>query len=102
MLSRMALERLADAHPELAFTPSPEARRSFGLGEHVPALFDTFIDETGAYLSEDYAFCRRVRAAGMQVWLAPWIELAHIGNMTFTGSIPEIARLAATLSNAET
>ena len=102
MISRAAIEQLAAAHPELAFTPSPEARRSFGLGERVPALFDTFIDETGAYLSEDYAFCRRVRAAGMQVWLVPWIELAHVGNMAFTGSIPEIARLAATLSNAET
>jgi GT2 family glycosyltransferase len=68
----------------------------------VVALFDTAIDSSGAYLSEDYAFCRRVRAAGMQVWLVPWIELAHVGNMAFTGSIPEIARLAATLPNAET
>ena len=102
MVSRAALEQLGAAHPELAFTPSPEARRAFGLGERVVALFDTAIDQTGAYLSEDYAFCRRVRAAGLQVWLVPWIELAHVGNMAFTGSIPEIARLAATLSNAET
>lgn len=102
MVSRGALERLTAAHPELAFTPPPEAQRAFGLGERVVALFDTMIDPAGAYLSEDYAFCRRVRAAGMQVWLVPSIELAHVGNMTFTASIPEIARFAATLSNAET
>jgi hypothetical protein len=101
MVSRAALEQLGAAHPELAFTPTPDARRAFGLGEKVVALFDTLIDETGAYLSEDYAFCRRVRAAGMEVWLVPWIELAHVGNMAFTGSIPEIARFAACLSNAE-
>lgn len=102
MVSRTAIERLCDAYPELAFSPTPDARRAFGLGERVSALFDTFVDNEGAYLSEDYAFCRRVRAAGMTVWLVPWIELAHVGNMTFTGSIPEIARFAATLSNAET
>jgi hypothetical protein len=102
MISRGTLERLGEAHPELGFTPTPDAREAFGLGERVTALFDTTIDEAGAYLSEDYAFCRRVRAAGISVWLCPWIELAHVGNMTFSGSIPEIARLAATLSNAET
>lgn len=102
LVSRGALERLGAAHPELAFTPAPDARRAFNLGAQVTALFDTAIDEAGAYLSEDYAFCRRARAAGLQVWLVPWIELGHVGNMTFTGSIPEIARFAATLSNAET
>lgn len=102
MLSRTALEELADANPDLAFTPSPDARRTFGLGERVSALFDTFVDETGAYLSEDYAFCRRARAAGIPVWLVPWIELVHVGNMPFAGSVTEIARFAASLSNAET
>ena len=102
MVSRTAIAQLTATHPDLSFTPSPEARRAFGLGERVHALFDTFIDQNGDYLSEDHAFCRRVRAAGLQVWLVPWIELAHVGNMTFSGSIPEIARFAAILSNAET
>ena len=102
MVSRAALEQLGDRHPDLAFSPAPDVRQAFGLGERVTALFDTLIDDDGAYLSEDYAFCRRVRAAGMAVWLCPWIELAHVGNMTFSGSIPEIARFAAAFSNAET
>jgi hypothetical protein len=102
MISRTCLERVADCHPELAFRPLPEARRAFGLPEQVTAFFDTIIDEDGHYLSEDYAFCRRVRGAGMQVWLCPQIALTHVGNMNFGGSIVEIARLAATLSTAET
>lgn len=102
MLSRSALEQISAMHPELQFTPEPEARRAFGLGERVSALFDPIIDDAGAYLSEDYAFCRRARGAGLSVWLCPWIELAHVGNMTFSGSVTEIARFAASTSNPET
>lgn len=102
MISRGALEQLGAAHPELAFRPDPGLRRAFDLPETVSALFDTTIDENGAYLSEDYAFCRRVRATGMSVWLCPWIELTHIGNMAFAGSVAEIARFAAFTSNPET
>lgn len=35
------------------------------------------------YLSEDYAFCHRARAAGFRVWLDPTIRLAHIGQYEF-------------------
>ncbi len=102
MASRGAFERVAAHCPDLTFRPTPDARRGFGLGEQATAFFNTTIDEHGRYLTQDYAFCRRVRAAGMQVWLCPWIELAHVGNMTFSGSITEIARLATILSNVET
>jgi len=31
-----------------------------------------------AYLSEDWAFCRRARMAGIKIWLDPTIELQHL------------------------
>ena len=48
---------------------------------------------SGRYLSEDYAFCRRLRAAGMRVWLCPWMAPTHTGSHTFTGSLIDLAAL---------
>lgn len=41
----------------------------------------------GHYLSEDFAFCRRWRELGGQVWAIPEIELRHHGMHAFTGSL---------------
>lgn len=50
---------------------------------------------SGQHVSEDYAFCRRVRAAGMQVWLCPWMQLTHTGEQTFTGRLANLAAIDA-------
>lgn len=52
-------------------------------------------DYTGAFVSEDYAFCRRVRAAGMKVWVCPWIELTHTGSLTHVSRIVDLAEIGA-------
>ena len=58
------------------------------------ALFDCAIDEnTGEYLSEDYAFCRRWRKIGGKIWLDTESRLVHIGTHEFCHS-PK-ARFAA-------
>ncbi len=48
---------------------------------------------TDRYLSEDYSFCQRSRKAGMSVYLCPWINLVHFGNMAFGGSIAALASI---------
>lgn len=96
MIARRVFEALDERHPELSYATAPWERDNFGLAERATAYFETLIDrDQDTYLSEDFAFCRRVRDAGMQVWLAPWIELVHFGNMGFAGSFPEMAKLAA-------
>lgn len=50
---------------------------------------------SGRHISEDYAFCRRVRAAGMRVWLCPWVELTHVGTYAFTSRLPDLAAIGA-------
>lgn len=50
---------------------------------------------TNRYLSEDYMFCHFARKAGMQVWLAPFIELKHTGTYTFGGSLRDLAAIGA-------
>lgn len=50
------------------------------------------------YISEDYHFCRQIRQIGMQVWVCPWIDLTHTGNVTFKSRLSELARVRGALS----
>lgn len=85
MISRSAMQRLCDAHPELRAN-----MRDMGdklIGEAV-MVFDTMIEpETGAYLSEDYAFCRRWRELGGEIWADFTPRLTHVGHTAYTGSL---------------
>jgi len=47
------------------------------------------------YLSEDYMFCQWARKIGLKVWLAPWIELKHVGSYVFGGSLADLAAVGA-------
>ncbi len=64
------------AYPRVERTPSTQY-----------ALFDCMIDEqTGVYLSEDYAFCQRWRAMGGDIWLDTSARLTHTGPHGFVGN----------------
>jgi hypothetical protein len=90
MIRRQAMQRLVDAHPELrakmrdmADAQAPEA----------VMVFDTMIEpETGQYLSEDYAFCRRWRDLGGEIWADVSARLTHVGHAAYTGSLIEAMR----------
>ncbi|QJU58950.1 hypothetical protein HL653_15290 [Sphingomonas sp. AP4-R1] len=69
----------ATAADILAFLDSDEAMGSYG----------------GRHISEDYAFCRRVREAGMAVWLCPWMELSHTGSHRFTSRLADLGQIGA-------
>jgi len=50
------------------------------------ALFECLIDtDTGVYLSEDFAFCRRWEALGGELWVDVQSKLTHTGPFTFVG-----------------
>lgn len=96
LIRRDVVETLSERHPELIYRPDDEERRFYGLGEQVHALFQPMIEpETQYMLSDDYAFCRRVRDAGFRIWLAPWVRTSHTGPATFTGSLADLAPLFA-------
>jgi hypothetical protein len=49
-------------------------------------LFECAIDpQSGAYLSEDYAFCDRWRALGGEIWLDLHSRLTHAGMSYYEG-----------------
>lgn len=52
-------------------------------------------DSSERYLSEDYWFCQKARAAGMKVWLCPWMKLQHFGTYMFGGSLIDLAQIGA-------
>ena len=55
--------------------------------EYIKEYFATSIDETERLLSEDFHFCKIARDAGIKVWAAPWVNLAHVGTYTFEGQL---------------
>lgn len=95
-IRRDVIETLCQRHPELRYTPD-QLDRDSGLGAaHLTALFQPLIDpDTNQLLSEDYAFCRRVRDAGFGVWIAPWMRTTHTGPARFSGALADLAALSA-------
>lgn len=101
LIRRDVLEGMREQNPDIAYRPDPPERQAHGLGELVHAFFYPMIEpETKALLSDDYAFCRRVRDAGFRIWLAPWVKTTHSGPAIFRGSLADIAQLMSTNSAA--
>jgi len=85
MIRRAVFERMTAAFPETRYT-AVHTRKTPSSSPHQYALFDCMIDpDTGHYLSEDYAFCRRWRKIGGRIWLDTRGELTHIGTHEFEG-----------------
>jgi hypothetical protein len=83
MIQRAALQAMAAAYPETRYLAAHTQAR---VSPNQYALFDTLVDpESGEYLSEDYAFCRRWRALGGEVWLDTRSRLIHLGPHEFFG-----------------
>ena len=65
-ISRAAIERFREAYPELIFGPDNSYIDLFNHGAH-----------EGKWWGEDYAFCRRWRAIGGEIWVIPDLSLTH-------------------------
>jgi hypothetical protein len=86
LIKREVLERLAAAHPELKYRTIHAQDPMAPSAQNRYALFDPIIDpDTGEYLSEDYAFCRRWRALGGEIWIDLHSKLTHIGTSDYFG-----------------
>ncbi|WP_439816815.1 hypothetical protein [Zavarzinia sp. CC-PAN008] len=87
LIARAAIERMIAAYPETRYAEIQAHPIPKRTGQDHYALFDCLIEpETGIYLSEDFAFCRRWRAIGGEVWLDTQGKLTHIGPVNFPGN----------------
>jgi len=85
LIRRAVLARMIEAFPETRYSAAHTQPVPSGSPNQY-ALFDCMIDpDTGHYLSEDYAFCRRWRGIGGRLWLDTRGELTHIGTHEFAG-----------------
>ncbi len=85
MIKRAAMQAVVDAHPELRARMGDMADAAAPVAT---MIFDTMIEpETGQYLSEDYAFCRRWRDLGGDIWADMEARLTHVGHAAYTGSL---------------
>jgi hypothetical protein len=91
-VARAALEQMAAGavRYENAIAGYAQASPSFELAPPLDfrALFTAGVDaETGAYLSEDYTFCRRWRALGGAIWVDLRAPLVHVGAHEHRGDV---------------
>jgi hypothetical protein len=90
MIRRAAMQKLVDAHPGLRAKMGDMADP---LAPEAVMVFDTMIEpETGQYLSEDYAFCRRWRDLGGEIWADVEARLTHVGHAAYTGALIQALR----------
>lgn len=86
LIKREVFERMFDQYPELKYNDDTgllneeERKNSY-------ALFNSYVDEDGRFLSEDYGFGRYWQKMGGKIWTDPSIELSHMGRMKYTGKL---------------
>ncbi|MDR3450910.1 MAG: hypothetical protein P4M15_14420 [Alphaproteobacteria bacterium] len=87
LIKRGVFERMIKAYPESKYKALHAFPRPSQPSDNLYALFDCMIDpDSGVYLSEDYAFCRRWRAIGGEIWLDLQSKLNHSGSYTYRGN----------------
>jgi len=86
LIKREAFMRLIDAYPELKFIDDGGAL-SGDDANYSYAFFNSYIDENGRFLSEDYGFCRYWQKIGGQIFVEPTIRLTHVGKLKFQGAL---------------
>lgn len=88
MISRGAIEKMIEAYPDLKYKDDTGTLKGEEL-DYSYALFNSYIDEDGRFLSEDYGFCRYWQDIGGEVWVDPSIELVHLGRFEYKGKMIE-------------
>lgn len=88
LVSRAVLEKYIAHYGEaIAYKSDQDEDRD----ETVHAVFDCYIDPTSKrYLSEDYAFCQRARAIGIQPMAYLPAKLGHVGRFKYTGDLAKM------------
>ena len=87
LITRQAIQRMFDAYPETHFAATHVYPPPPAASPNLYALFESMIDPGNqTYISEDYAFCRRWRQLGGEIWLDLQSRLTHTGPQSFVGN----------------
>jgi hypothetical protein len=92
VIKRRVFTQMMEKYPELNYIPdgppdNPQRHLYW-------RFFDCMVDpDSGRYLSEDYAFCRRWRDIGGTVFADLQCKLGHLGQHMYHGNLAESLRL---------
>ena len=90
LIRRPTIQRLYEDHAYLTCVNDMPEVEGMSMKTYC-AIFDCMIDpDTRRYLSEDYAFCRRVQWSGMEVWAMLTCVVGHIGALHVDASNPRM------------
>jgi hypothetical protein len=84
LIKRETFEKLFEAYPELKYRDDTGSLKGDEL-DNTYGLFNSYVDDDGRFLSEDYGFCRYWQKIGGEVWVDPSIELVHLGRFEYKG-----------------
>lgn len=96
VIKRHVFTKMMAHYPELNYVPdgppnNPQAHLYW-------RFFDCMVDpDSGRYLSEDYAFCRRWRDMGGKIFADLHSKLQHVGQHVFNGDLEESMRVQSRL-----
>ena len=83
-IKREVFEKMIAAYPELKFKDDTGSM-SLEEGNWTYAFFNSYVDDDGRFLSEDYGFCRYWQKIGGKVWVDPSMDIKHLGRLNFEG-----------------
>lgn len=86
MIKREAFTKLFKAYPELKYNDDTGSLVG-DERDNSYALFNSYVDEDGRFLSEDYGFGRYWQKIDGDVWVDPSIALSHLGRMEYKGTM---------------
>ena len=88
-IKRSTIEKLYDKYEDTLSYYAVDGNRIDQCRYKVIDLFATItnggdVTDPTLYLTEDYAFCKRVREAGLEVWQHTQVNPSHTGSHTFS------------------
>lgn len=88
LMSKESVNKIRRKNPHLKYTPDHVRTAGFDGSRPIYNLFEIKIDEnSNRLLSEDYAFLKLAREAGLTIFVFPWIKLIHVGTWFFQGDL---------------
>jgi hypothetical protein len=76
LIARSAIDKMRRAHTDLFYKPKDARSKT----EEAYCFFNTEVWD-GEFWGEDYVFCRKARAAGVEIWVDPLIQFDHAGTL---------------------
>ena len=87
LIKRSCFTKMKEAYPDLKYTTDQIINNKEFKSENTYLFFDTMKDDDGRYLSEDYAFSRRLQKIGGKIYADIGSKITHFGSYRYTGEL---------------